>query len=424
MPFCVYHPYYPSKCDITLSLAASYSSAVQLCQGSGGTLPLYSYEHEHTRWMEDGIWLTLTTDADTLEDCNGMTDCMSKTDFYWDQGSNQPKLPLTNFESKLSGGKMVISDGDQNKCFAHLLERGNRMIRNVPCERKYKVICSFPYGSTIESPNIAAPNALVGDATCGNPMEAPIETMLELDVEEGDLFCTGSEINYVCNAGGVNVRQDDNEKSNYKVKCGSDLNFDYPDTWPTCTDRLDCPTPILDPGVMEYSWRPGSSLTPEFSIDYFCSWPGKYIISKEDLDNGIDSNLLDSITIKCQLNGTYDINIEDWTCTKPCPIPTVPDPTIMKQDWPKNDTKPEIFEENRHSCLNGRHLVSKSAFATGIETNFLDEIMSACQVTGWMNETIGAFTCTTGCQRPANFSERFSHDWDQTKGTDIGIVVK
>ena len=69
-------------------------------------------------------------------------------------------------------------------------------------------------------------------------------------------------------------------------------------------------------------------------------------------------------------------------------------------------------------------MVSKLAFETGAETNFLDDIMSSCQVTGWLNETIGSFTCTTGCKAPQNHSEVFTHDWNEDLGSDIGTVVK
>ena len=90
--------------------------------------------------------------------------------------------------------------------------------------------------------------------------------------------------------------------------------------------------------------------------------------------------LVETLTINCQLNGTYDINMEEWSCTKPCPFPSLIDPEIMKHDWTNNITGPEIFQEVKHSCLNGRKLVSKLAFETGVVTTFFDEIMSSCQV--------------------------------------------
>ena len=94
----------------------------------------------------------------------------------------------------------------------------------------------------------------------------------------------------------------------------------------------------------------------------------------------MDLLLVETLTINCQLNGTYDINIEEWSCTKPCPFPSLIDPEIMKHDWTNNITGPEIFQEVKHSCLNGRKLVSKLAFETGVETTLFDEIMSSCQV--------------------------------------------
>ena len=157
---------------------------------------------------------------------------------------------------------------------------------------------------------------------------------------------------------------------------------------------------------------------------YQCSWPGKLLLPSTDLENGRGDLMVDSLTVSCQINGTYDINIEEWTCTRPCPPPTLLDPEMMEHDWPDTAVKPEINQEVRHRCLNERHLVSKQAFESGEETTFLDEIMSSCQVTGWMNETIGSYTCTTGCHLPQNHSQVFTHDWDESKGTDIGMVVK
>ena len=197
-----------------------------------------------------------------------------------------------------------------------------------------------------------------------------------------------------------------------------------PDPWPKCIDRLDCPSPSLDDDVMTSDWESGAPLTPEFSVTYTCKWPDKKMISKKDLEAGIDEDLQDALTIHCQLNGTYDIDISDWTCTKPCPFPSLPDPLIMSHDWSDNETKPEIYQEVRHTCLHaGRHLVSKKFFETGEETNLLDDIMSSCQVTGWLNETIGSYTCTQGCDAPLNHSDVFDHDWMAGDSSDIGTIV-
>ena len=162
----------------------------------------------------------------------------------------------------------------------------------------------------------------------------------------------------------------------------------------------------------------------EFSR-YSCSWPGKKLIPITDLEAGIDTNALDTLVVSCQLNGTYDINIQDWTCTKPCPPPETPEYEPITHDWPSAEISPEIYQQVVYFCSDPtRHLVSKSSFETGAETNFLQHIMSMCLVTGWLNETIGSYTCTRGCEEPQNYTTVFAHDWDASKGSDIGTVVK
>ena len=85
--------------------------------------------------------------------------------------------------------------------------------------------------------------------------------------------------------------------------------------------------------------------------------------------------------------------MEEWSCTKPCPFPSLIDPEIMKHDWTNNITGPEIFQEVKHSCLNGRKLVSKLAFETGVVTTFFDEIMSSCQV-NWISYIYSLEICS------------------------------
>ena len=185
--------------------------------------------------------------------------------------------------------------------------------------------------------------------------------------------------------------QDDNSRSDIKVKCGNDQEFVYPSTWPTCTDRLNCPKPHIDETVMSYDWDDSIGVTPEYSVTYTCVRPNKLLAPLSDLDSGNEEkieNLVPSLTINCQLNGTYDINMEEWSCTKPCPFPTLVDPEMMQHDWTNNITGPEIFQEVRHSCLNGRKLVSKIAFKTGSDTTLLDDIMSSCQVCIYNNECL------------------------------------
>ena len=39
--------------------------------------------------------------------------------------------------------------------------------------------------------------------------------------------------------------------------------------------------------------------------------------------------------------------------------------------------------------------------------------MSMCQISGWMNESIGAYTCTRPCGAPTNYSAMFDFDWSE-----------
>ena len=148
------------------------------------------------------------------------------------------------------------------------------------------------------------------------------------------------------------------------------------------------------------------------------------MIPEDDLDQGRDDNMQEKLVVGCQLNGMYDINIKEWACTKKCPLPSLPQPDIMAYDWPDTSISPEIRQEIRHSCLDGRQLVSKVAFETAAKTAFYEEIMSSCQVVGWFNESIGSYTCTRGCPPPFNQSDVFNHDWSPERGSDIGLTVK
>jgi hypothetical protein len=112
----------------------------------------------------------------------------------------------------------------------------------------------------------------------------------------------------------------------------------------------------------------------------------------------------------------------------------------------------KIVLQYRHSCKNGRDLVSKISFEAGVENGSYTVMMSQCQITGWMNETlrsftctkpcgpptnysevidwdwmnetIGSFTCTKPCGPPTNYSEVFDWDWSESDGTDIGITIQ
>ena len=130
------------------------------------------------------------------------------------------------------------------------------------------------------------------------------------------------------------------------------------------------------------------------------------------------------MTINCQNNGTYDKNIDNYVCSKVCPAPSNPDPDLIEHDWPDTRVKPEIYQTVNHKCKEpGKKLVPKAAFALGVSNKFLDDIMSICLVTGWMNETIGSMTCTRDCGAPTNYSEFFNYDWSEGANTTIGTIV-
>lgn len=290
----------------------------------------------------------------------------------------------------------------------------------------------------------AKPHYLPESLVCGAPNAPPTDSKMLLNSSQPDLMCPGSKARYVCNAGGVNVRevtknclklfpslvnlllciQDLPTKSTFEVTCGANLQYSYPNPWPACTDRLNCPTPKLDDEIMEYDWTPTKGLIPEYTVQYSCLMPSKKVISRRDLYSNGASDMHDSLSVHCQLNGTYDVDIEKYACTRPCEHPTLPEPAIMTHDWDINSTKPEILQEIRYRCLNGRHLVLKEHFETGEPTPLLDELLASCQVSGWLNVSIESYTCTKACKAPVNNSEVFTFDWNPSSGSEIGTVVR
>ncbi len=98
-------------------------------------------------------------------------------------------------------------------------------------------------------------------------------------------------------------------------------------------------------------------------FSYECVWLGKKLIPTEDLDAGIGDNAVDQLTVDCDIDGTYShgltncaciclkpfessspyiTDIEAYACTRPCPLPSLPEPEIMDHDWSDLEVKPEI----------------------------------------------------------------------------------
>jgi len=70
-----------------------------------------------------------------------------------------------------------------------------------------------------------------------------------------------------------------------------------------------------------------------FKNSYSCLWPKKYLISKDDLAVGNSANIKKSMNTSCQAIGTYNIDMTNYVCTKPCPIPVSPNPAVMNHNW-------------------------------------------------------------------------------------------
>ena len=111
-------------------------------------------------------------------------------------------------------------------------------------------------------------------------------------------------------------------------------------------------------------------------FSFNCKYPNKKILSKADLAKSKDSAMLDTLTVTCHDNGTYDINPLDYTCTNPCQPPTNPDPARIEHDWTEIDTNLEINEEVRYKCKDfdgrPRQLVRKVFIYYVINSRYLN----------------------------------------------------
>ena len=70
----------------------------------------------------------------------------------------------------------------------------------------------------------------------------------------------------------------------------------------------------------------------DLPFSYSCFWPNKKILTTNDLNNKLDIHLKDTLTITCLATGVYDINIGDYSCSKPCPMAPIPFPDIIQDD--------------------------------------------------------------------------------------------
>ena len=74
----------------------------------------------------------------------------------------------------------------------------------------------------------------------------------------------------------------------------------------------------------------------------------------------------------------------------------------------------------RYTCLNNQKFVLKSEAALGIASQILDNLVYTCLVSGWFNDTSGAYTCTRNCGNPIEMSKSMKHN--QVNQAKAGVV--
>ena len=374
------------------------------------------------------IWVGLSTKVEepTIK-CEGFMDCINDDGWFWLGGGSTPPMDIA-----ISHGAAVNKFEVDEPSNCVVLKTKDLELRDKKCQSKKALsVCTIFFGGGVGiGASIAVPNVRSDTFLCPEPITPPPEAKMKLqsDSEQPILMCPGQKAKYECDAGGINVRQDKPTIDTFDIACNSDQQYNEPDTWPVCVDKLDCGPPILNEFVFEFDWDESKGVTPPFEVKYKCKWPKKFIVLDSDLQKGKEDSVTAELTVSCQMNGTYDVNIEDYVCSRVCPMPTNPDEEIFQHDWDtESEIKPELYDTVTHKCVeSGKQLVSKFAFNTGAETdNFMDDIMSMCTISGWMNETIGSLTCTKDCGPAVNYTEFFSYDWDESQDmAPIGTIVK
>ena len=98
---------------------------------------------------------------------------------------------------------IVSGQSAGDKCFAYT----NGEIQNDCSGKQYKYYCIIDKNGP--SSNVATPDFLAGNGICDSASleDPPSESLMILDIEQPDPMCIGSKAKYVCDAGGVNVRE-------------------------------------------------------------------------------------------------------------------------------------------------------------------------------------------------------------------------
>ena len=94
-----------------------------------------------------------------------------------------------------------IVDGS-DKCFVY---KDGSILNDCSGQRRYYCI----FDKILDNPgsNVAPPDFVAGTGICGIPDPPPSSSLMILNSEQPDPMCIGSKATYVCDVGGVNVRE-------------------------------------------------------------------------------------------------------------------------------------------------------------------------------------------------------------------------
>ena len=345
---CKVIPSNPSSCYLKVHDDKKFDK--DLCNDYGGYLPRLTQSGQAQELInlykdEDDpkdIWVGLSTKVDepTLE-CKGFMDCLNDDGWYWLGGGSTPPMDIS-----ISHGAAVndLDINDPTNCV--MLKTKDLKLKDEKCESKKAFsVCTIFFGGVGIGASIAVPTARSDTFLCPEPVIPPVEAKMKLQTEQPILMCPGEKAKYECDAGGINVRQDKPTIDTYEIACNTVQQYNEPDTWPVCVDKLDCGVPMLNENIFEFDWDDSKGVTPPFEVKYNCKWPKKMIVLESDLQKGKEDSVTADLTISCQMNGTYDINIEDYVCSRVCPMPTNPDEDIFSHDWDvESEIKPELYD--------------------------------------------------------------------------------
>ena len=84
----------------------------------------------------------------------------------------------------------------------------------------------------------------------------------------------------------------------------------------------------------------------------------------------------------------------------------------MTHNWTNTTENAEYQDKLVFSCKFKQKLVAKPEFLLGSNKNLLTNITSICQISGWFNDSSGAYSCTRNCGPPTDYSVIMKNDWN------------